>query len=160
VAAVLLLGNWKTSGGNRAFAAEGKPNACGCFRDSVGACSCSKKAKCGCPGDCEPKGCEEKRSKQLEKEIEVETRKATSGAGGGNKHAASTAATGRSGASEPGDDNDSDAENSGAKRKTKGPHLTAKQKKELRKLLDVYLSEHPDQAGQSVDQLRNSVAPE
>jgi hypothetical protein len=51
------------------------PNACGCYEDSAGQCRCSKKSKCGCPGSCEPAGCEEKRAKELEKEAREETRK-------------------------------------------------------------------------------------
>jgi hypothetical protein len=46
-------------------------NQCGCFRESDGSCRCSKGAKCGCPGDCEPVGCEAKREKQAEREAEA-----------------------------------------------------------------------------------------
>lgn len=51
-------------------------NACGCYKDATGACFCGRKAKCSCPGDCEPKGCDEKRAKEIQKEIAAETRKA------------------------------------------------------------------------------------
>jgi hypothetical protein len=51
-------------------------NACGCYKDAAGACLCGKKGKCACPGDCEPKGCEEKRNKEIEKEVAAETKKA------------------------------------------------------------------------------------
>jgi hypothetical protein len=51
------------------------PNACGCYSDSSGACRCTKKSKCGCPGECEPAGCEEKRAKELDKETREEIRK-------------------------------------------------------------------------------------
>jgi hypothetical protein len=51
-------------------------NACGCYRDSQGACFCGKKGKCACPGECEPKGCDEKRAKDIEREVANETRKA------------------------------------------------------------------------------------
>lgn len=51
-------------------------NACGCYQDTAGACFCGKKGKCSCPGECEPKGCEEKRAKQMQKEIAAETKKA------------------------------------------------------------------------------------
>jgi hypothetical protein len=50
-------------------------NACGCYRDN-GSCFCQKKAKCGCPGECEPKGCEEARQKEFQKEIEAATKQA------------------------------------------------------------------------------------
>ncbi len=57
--------------------AEGpKVNACGCYRDVDGACYCGKKGKCDCPGECEPKGCEERRAKELEKEVAAETKRA------------------------------------------------------------------------------------
>src|SRR5262245_27252309 len=60
-----------------AGAASAAANKCGCTRnESNNSCSCSKGAKCGCPGDCEPKGCEEKREAQIKKEIEAETKKA------------------------------------------------------------------------------------
>ena len=68
------LGMW-TAGGT-AQAAPPPSNTCGCYRDSVGTCYCGKKAKCGCPGECEPRGCEEKRAKEIEKEIEAEAKRA------------------------------------------------------------------------------------
>ena len=52
-------------------------NACGCYKDTAGACFCGRKGKCACPGDCEPKGCEEKRNKEIQKEVAAETKKAT-----------------------------------------------------------------------------------
>jgi type IV secretory pathway VirB10-like protein len=55
---------------------EPKTNACGCFQTTAGECICTRKSKCDCPGECEPKGCDEKRQKELEKEIKEETRKA------------------------------------------------------------------------------------
>jgi hypothetical protein len=71
------LGMWTTLGGSTvAEAATPKPNACGCYRDTTGACFCGKKGKCDCPGDCEPKGCEETRVKEMEKEVEAETKRA------------------------------------------------------------------------------------
>ena len=56
--------------------AAGPANACGCYSTGAGACLCSKKAKCGCAGECEPKGCDEKRQKEIEREITAETKKA------------------------------------------------------------------------------------
>lgn len=49
-------------------------NACGCYRDDAGICYCEKKSKCGCEGECEPKGCEEKRAKERERELENEVK--------------------------------------------------------------------------------------
>jgi hypothetical protein len=43
-------------------------NACGCYKKGNG-CVCAKKGKCACPGECEPVGCEEKRAKEMEKEM-------------------------------------------------------------------------------------------
>jgi hypothetical protein len=51
-------------------------NACGCYRNAAGDCFCGRRGKCECPGDCEPKGCEEKRARQMQKEIAAETKKA------------------------------------------------------------------------------------
>jgi hypothetical protein len=51
-------------------------NACGCYSSGQGSCFCAKKAKCGCPGECEPKGCEEKREKEIERQVAAETKKA------------------------------------------------------------------------------------
>ena len=50
-------------------------NACGCYRDDTGACKCEKKSKCGCPEECEPVGCEEKRQKQADREAEAALKK-------------------------------------------------------------------------------------
>jgi hypothetical protein len=50
-------------------------NACGCYEDNAGQCHCVKKSKCGCPGACEPAGCEDKRAKQLDKETQLELKK-------------------------------------------------------------------------------------
>lgn len=62
---------------------KGKPppgepiNACGCYHDAKGACACTdKKGKCDCPGDCEPVGCGEKRDKELEREMQIEIKRA------------------------------------------------------------------------------------
>ena len=57
-------------------AAHGKANACGCYKDAAGACLCGKKAKCGCPGECEPRACAEKDARDREKEIKAETKRA------------------------------------------------------------------------------------
>jgi hypothetical protein len=66
-----------------AAAAKGKPppgttvNACGCYRNEGGACVCTdRKAKCECPGECEPVGCSEKRDKELEREMAAEIKRA------------------------------------------------------------------------------------
>jgi hypothetical protein len=69
--------------GKSAAAAKSAPkpepkayNACGCYADLSGKCTCGRRGKCECPGECEPKGCEEKRARQMQKEIAAETKKA------------------------------------------------------------------------------------
>ncbi len=57
-------------------AAGKKVNACGCYSDASNNCFCGRKGKCDCPGECEPKGCDDKRAKQMEKEVAAETKKA------------------------------------------------------------------------------------
>jgi len=71
-AAVLVLGGVSANAGSD----EHKPNACGCYQKSDGSCVCGRGSKCGCPEQCEPKGCEEKRQKEIDKEIQAETKKA------------------------------------------------------------------------------------
>jgi hypothetical protein len=65
--------------GKKAAAPAAAPkalNACGCYADNAGTCFCGRRGKCECPGECEPKGCEEKRAKQMAKDIAAETKKA------------------------------------------------------------------------------------
>jgi hypothetical protein len=50
-------------------------NACGCFEESPGVCMCLRKSRCGCPGECEPVGCEEERQKDLARRMEQELKK-------------------------------------------------------------------------------------
>jgi hypothetical protein len=147
LALVLLLG-----GGSAAAA-----NKCGCTRnESNNTCSCSKGAKCGCPGDCEPKGCEEKREAQMKKEIDAETKKA---AEADRKHKASAASetktvstnADRSGRS------DSNGDNGKAERPA-GPKLNPAQTKQLAKLLDSYLKAHPDARSKNAEELRNELS--
>lgn len=60
-----------------AEAASPAVNACGCYKDSAGSCFCGKKGgKCVCPGECEPQGCEEKRAKEIQKEMDAEAKRA------------------------------------------------------------------------------------
>jgi hypothetical protein len=126
------------AGANAARAAEPAEamNACGCREGSAGLCYCDRNAKCGCPGECEPKGCEEKRDKQLDREIELETKKAEGAAqkktpvdsyeGGAPPPARPTVAP-------------------KGKSQTPPTHrMTAAERSALKRLLDVYLAEHPD----------------
>ena len=117
-------------------AADGNRNACGCYRSESGSCYCDKKAKCGCPGECEPKGCEEKREKEIEKEIQSETKRAEESARrqGGQVAPAETP----------------------AKKPPPPPSarkLTAKQLAELNHLLKLYVESHPEAAGKTTEAL-------
>jgi hypothetical protein len=126
-------------GGNRARAEKHQLNACGCYGDS-NHCTCEKKAKCGCPGECEPKGCEEARQKELQKEIEAETKKAK------EQEAA------REKAAEPKSD-----EESAEKAKPKTPPvkpMTASAKRQFLKLLEAYLAEHPEAQNKMLSEVR------
>jgi hypothetical protein len=142
LALVLVLG-----GGSAAAA----PNKCGCTRnESNNTCSCSKGAKCGCPGDCEPKGCEEKREAQMKKEIEAETKKAAEAdrkhkaSGGGELKAASV--------------KESNGDNGPATKTAAAPKMSAAQTKQLAKLLDSYLKANPDARSKNAEELRNELS--
>lgn len=124
-AAALLVGAARSQAQDR--------NKCGCYQDGA-TCYCDKQAKCGCPGECEPKGCEEKRNRELEKQIEAETKKASSGqTKSGRDHEA--------------------AERAPAK-----PKMTAAQSKQLGKLIDLFLADHPDARGRSLEDVRNDLS--
>lgn len=162
LAAVLLTPAtlvWR--GGGRAQAAEGTANACGCYQDATGSCYCGKKARCGCPGDCEPKGCEEKREKELRKEIDAEVKKAQEA---GRRYTKATEENGADGAERAaaGEGRQGDGDERGHKVKAvqerkATAHLTAGQRKELLRLLDLYAAEHADHAGRTIDQLRGEL---
>jgi hypothetical protein len=131
--------------------AAAEKNKCGCTRnESNNTCSCDKGSKCGCPGDCEPKGCEEKREQQMKKEIDAETKKAAeadrkhkaSGGGGELKTASAKETSGKS---------------ESAKDAPAGPKMSAAQTKQLAKLLDGYLKQHPDARSKNAEELRNEL---
>jgi hypothetical protein len=139
LAPLLALVIW--AGAASALAAD--KNKCGCYKDDAGVCFCDKKAKCGCPGDCEPKGCDEAREKQIRKEIDAETKKAAQA----DRRRAS------------GDGNE---DNPRASRESKAGSatgtLTPAQAKELLKLLDLYLAEHPDARARNVEDVRRELS--
>jgi hypothetical protein len=114
-------------------------NHCGCRQAEGGACICEKKAKCGCPGECEPKGCEQQREKAFQKQVDAETKRAE--AAGHNRRTLRDKESKESAAPAP------------PRRK-----LTEAQAKQLVKLLDLYFSEHPDAKGGTAGGLRDSVA--
>jgi hypothetical protein len=162
--AMLVIGMLPRS----ASAADGV-NACGCREGAPGQCICEKKSRCGCPGECEPKGCEEKRGKQLEKEIQAETKKAEeaqrrqrvrqdrqdkeeqqpepdrpSSSGG---HKESTDHQG----------NSDGADKSPAAKKVRIVKMTPGQKRDLAKLIGAYLAEHPNDGGKAIDQIQSEI---
>ena len=126
-----------------AVGAAPERNSCGCYKDGA-TCFCDKKAKCGCPGDCEPKGCEEQRDKALQKEIDAETKKASAS---GHKTSASDA-----------EGLKSKKEESAATKASSAHKMTAAQSKQLAKLLDLYLGDHPDARGKPIEEVRSEVS--
>jgi len=134
--------------------AEAAANKCGCtLNESNNSCSCSKGAKCGCPGECEPKGCEEKREAQRKKEIDAETKKA---AEADRKHKASSGSETKtvSAKMEKGNGDNGKAE---AASGPSGTKMSAAQTKQLGKLLDGYLKAHPDARSKNAEELRNEL---
>jgi len=93
-----------------AEAASPAMNACGCYRDAAGACYCGKKGgKCVCPGECEPQGCEEKRAKEIQKEVDAEAKRAREAEKKQEDEQAAKAAKERQ-AAQPGDDEADDSD--------------------------------------------------
>ena len=115
------------------------------YKDGAGTCFCDKKAKCGCPGDCEPKGCDEKREQQMKKEIEAETRKA---AEADRRHKSTTVEVKADKTVKP---------EAPAKPEPAGKKLSAAEVKQLGKLLDGYLRQHPDARTRNAEDLRNEL---
>jgi hypothetical protein len=135
--AALLL---SATGVRRAHAEKHEVNACGCYSNG-NTCFCEKGAKCGCPGNCEPKGCEEARQKQLEKEIAAETKRA--------KEAEEKARSEAKQEAKPVEEDESKA--------PVAPKMTASQKKQLQKLLDAYLADHPDAKQKTLTEIRGDL---
>jgi hypothetical protein len=127
-------------GGAGSVAAADK-NKCGCYKDDAGGCFCDKKAKCGCPGDCEPKGCDQARQKEMQKEIDAETKKA---AQADRKHASSESKAAPA----------TESTSTSSARK-----LTPAQAKELVKLLDLYFAGNPDARTRSAEDVRKDLSP-
>jgi hypothetical protein len=52
-------------------------NACGCYRTPAGTCFCGdRNGACVCAGDCEPMACEQRRAREIDREVAAETKKA------------------------------------------------------------------------------------
>ena len=127
--------------------AENRPvNACGCSGEGD-SCICQKSAKCGCPGECEPKGCETERQKQLQKEIDAEIKRAKEDEKARNKPKEEAKSD---------DDSASAAADKGGK-KSPVRLLTAKEKKQFLKLLEAYLAEHPEAANKMLSEVRSEL---
>jgi hypothetical protein len=122
-------------------------NACGCSGEGD-YCICEKKAKCGCPGECEPKGCEVERQKQLQKEIDAEVKRAKEEEKARNKP--------NDQAKSEGDDKDSAASDKGEKKPAVRP-MNAKEKKQFLKLLEAYLAEQPEAATMMLSEVRSGL---
>jgi hypothetical protein len=131
------------AGGGSASAAT--PNKCGCYKDTAGTCFCAKKAKCGCPGDCEPKGCEDQRDKEIQKEIEAETKKAQA------------SQSKRSAAGEDRESSKDERESSKPAPSAAHAKMTPAQAKQMAKLIDLYLADHPDARGKPLEDVRSDV---
>jgi hypothetical protein len=134
-----------TLGGGRATAAADK-NKCGCYRDSAGTCFCDKKAKCGCEGDCEPKGCEAAREKQIQREIDAETKKA-----------ADRERSKKASADSESEESDKESKKESEVAPAAGKKLTVAQVKQLAKLIDAYLAAHPDGGGKTISDVRQEL---
>jgi len=120
-------------------------NKCGCYKDDGGTCYCDKKAKCGCPGECEPKGCEEQRERELQKQISAETKKAEES--GHRKRPADQ--NGDNGAAQP---------SAHAPTRAASHKMSPAQSKQLVKLIDLYLADHPDAQGRSIEEVRSDLS--
>ena len=124
-------------------ALAGERNACGCYQTDAGACVCEKAARCGCPGLCEPKGCEAKRDKALQREIDSETRKARDA----DKQRVDSTSEGG-------------APNPAPPAPPRAAHeMNPVQTRELARLLDLYVATHPKARRQSVGTLRDELTP-
>ena len=141
LAAALAIAGTRARGDDR--------NKCGCYKDGAGVCYCDKKAKCGCPGECEPKGCEAQRERELQKEIDAETKKAASSQ---KKPSAGPAG-------DSSDDRATDGERPAPPPRPASHKLSAAQAKQLAKLIDLFLADHPDARGKSIEDVRGDLAP-
>jgi len=138
-----------------AGAAHAAPNKCGCtLNESNNSCTCSKSAKCGCPGECEPKGCEQKREAARKKELDAETKKA---ADADRKQKATTASQTKTTGGKSGK-GDGAGDNGKVETPPMGRKLSAAETKQLAKLLDSYLKAHPDARSKNAEELRNELS--
>jgi hypothetical protein len=126
----------------RAAAAE--RNACGCIQTDTGMCICDKKARCGCPGLCEPQGCEAQREKAFQREIDAEMKKARDA----EKQRVTTQVSAQD---EP------EPASAPAAAAPPARTMTRVQTKELVRLLDLYFAAHPDARRKTAGTLREQL---
>jgi hypothetical protein len=124
-------------------------NACLCYKmgDS---CMCKHGAKCGCPGECEPKGCEEERQKKFQKEIEEEARKAKEEDKVKNKPKEEA----------KGEDEEGKTDGKGKDKGKAAKKMTKIQKKQLQTLLEAYLTDNQDSGNLMLTELLDSLKKE
>jgi len=136
----VILGVAVALAAGRAQAAE--RNACGCTQTDSGGCVCDKKARCGCPGQCEPRGCEAQRERTFQRELDAETRKARDA--DRQRAAAKDEASPKAAPSPP---------------PRPARDMTSLQQKELVRLLDLYFAAHPGARSASAGELRDQIHP-
>jgi hypothetical protein len=161
----LLLAVAIVAGAQGAAAAD--KNKCGCYKDTSGICFCDKKAQCGCPGECEPKGCDEAREKQFQRELDAETKKAAQvdrmhrGASNSQKSSSRDKRSGGGKEDSPkpsrGSKSASAAESTSSSASSTR-RLTPAQANQLVKLLDLYLAKNPGARIHSVQEVRNELS--
>jgi hypothetical protein len=160
----ILAALFLTAANGNVARAEGRTlNACGCYTENE-TCFCEKKAKCGCPGECEPKGCEVERQKKFQKEIEAETKRAAEEAEAAAK-ARGPKVDDTAKAEEKAEEKDAAAAKAAAEPakapaagKTAPVHkMTAAQEKQLLRLLDAYVAEHPGASGRTATEIRGEL---
>jgi len=123
-------------------------NKCGCYKDEgAGTCYCEKKAKCGCPGECDPKGCEEARERELQKQINAETKKAEES----GHHKRSGDENGDNGPA-------SDKRDARGATRADTHKMSPAQAKQLSKLIDLYLTDHPDARSRPIAEVRDDLS--
>jgi hypothetical protein len=70
-----LLGTSRPPPSAQADPEPPRVNRCGCYEESAGICKCLRKSACGCPGECEPLGCEQRRQEDLGRRMQEELKK-------------------------------------------------------------------------------------
>jgi hypothetical protein len=129
--------------------ARAEANSCGCTQDpSSGACFCEKKARCGCPGECEPRGCQEQRDRELAKQVEVETRKVKEAA---RNHEVAAQEESEP-VAKPAKSRPQPAPTPKPVAQQNVRRLTPDQTKDLARLLSIYLHNRPDARWKTVEE--------